>query len=310
MPNKIYPTTVSLELEGGEILSKNNITVNLSPENRETITFKVKAGHDQKIKFRFSAKNDQFQDILLEKRRIDTGTTKEVTSTSGKITDTAREKIYLSSDLVPSQGILTVNLSATLANFLSNNLKLLKSYEYECTEQIVSKLFPNALILNNTSLNTLFSETEKQKSKTIINQGLAKIYSQQNHDGSWGYFSGNSHQVYLTAYVLIALEEMNLSGSEIDKDIITKSRKFLQQNRNTEDLITQGLTRWALSYSDWDESNREYALRILKEDAMKPKSEQLPFFARTYWALFAKDLKILEPILASVIQSDRGLFFE
>ncbi len=297
---------VSLLLENGTILSSDSKNISINPDERETVIFKVKAEEEGEMKFTFNVKSEEAEDTLIETRRINRLTTEEVVATSGLYEETAKEAIYIPKEIISDMGQIDISLSPTLAHLLPKNLKLLKSYPYECSEQTISKIFPNTLILRNKLLEKLFPEEEKKQINDMISSGLSKIYSEQNIDGSWGYFvSSTEYRDYLTAYITIALEEMNNSGYEINKDTLKKARKYLNNSKNTNDLISQGFIRWALSYSSWTESDKEYAKRVVSEN-----KETLPYFAQIYWALYGRDITLLENPLEAAEHTDRGTFFE
>ena len=298
------------------IIGKDILPLNLKADERKEVRFIVKAGAAGQLNFHISAESGKVDDSVIETRRINPLSSKEVVSTSGQFETSAREVIFLPKAVIAGMGGIDLNISPTLAYLLPKNLELLRSYPYECVEQTISKIFPNALILHNKILVKLFPEKEKKEIENLISAGLSKIYTAQSLEGSWGYFAGWSsgkYENYLTSYVLIALEEMKKSGATIDEKVLEKARSYLATQKDDLDLVVQGFVRWALSYSSDKFSDAEYAKRTLGKILSDPESQEalnFPRFALVYWAMATKDMSILKPVLQSAQATDRELFFD
>jgi hypothetical protein len=230
---KASSVQVSLKLDGtsktaSQILGDTVQSLTLAPDERKEVRFTVQAGSAGNLTFHFVAKGESAEDAMDETRRIEPLTTEEVVSTSGQFDTQTREALFLPKDIVEKMGSLDIRISPTLAYLLPHNLQLLRNYSYECAEQTISKIFPNALVLHNKLLNILFSTKESKEVEDALNSGMSTIYSKQNLDGSWGYFDyygQENYRNYLTSYITIALKEMKISiDSPIGKGLLGKKQ--------------------------------------------------------------------------------------
>ena len=108
----------------------------------------------------------------------------------------------------------------------------LKKYEYPCTEQLVSRALPYALMSENDLLGTTFD-----KSKSVILDTVAALKNRQNDDGSFDLWSGSNtsrnnefdaQTAYLTAYVMQFMDIAKSSGFDIPKNMISRATDFLR----------------------------------------------------------------------------------
>lgn len=317
---KANKVQVSVKLGGSsttsKILGSFEQSLTLNPDERKEVRFTVQAGSAGNLTFNFTAKGEGAEDSMEDSRRINPLTTEEVVSISGQFEDQAREALFLPKEIIENMGSLDLRISPTLAYLLPHNLQLLRNYSYECAEQTISKIFPNALVLHNKLLNILFSEKEKKEIEDGIVAGLSKIYTMQNEDGSWGYFNyygTKEYRNYLTSYIVIVLKEMKKSGVLVDAKALSSAENYLQNERNIEDLVIQGFIRLALAEDKVKSADKEYARRTLGKILTAPESAEalkMPRFALVYWALAMQDVSLLDPVLKSAKATDKEVFFD
>lgn len=134
----------------------------------------------------------------------------------------ANTKLYLSSS------------NAIIARPL---FEYLKKYEYPCTEQIVSRTFPYALMPESSIIGTTYSESKSEISNTV-----STLKNRQNDDGSFDLWAttitareneSNANTAYLTAYVTQFLEITKASGFDVPKNMISRSIDYLRTYAGT-----------------------------------------------------------------------------
>ncbi len=125
-----------------------------------------------------------------------------------------------------------LELSLGLGTIAINSWERLVRYPYGCTEQTISTLIPNALVLQYLNVSEqLDNDTEDYISDMIIS-GISRIYSQRHRDGGWGWWSTDSSRAYMTSLVLYGLGIVNNSGFQISPLIISSALDLLTSKQN------------------------------------------------------------------------------
>ena len=113
----------------------------------------------------------------------------------------------LTLDFDPAYGAVTLRAENDVLGAYLSDLEYLKNYPYGCNEQTASRL--TALLLEqeiNARLNRPFSD-EKE-----IKKAVARLVKTQNDNGSWGWWSGNTGDLWMTTTVLRALSRAKAAG--------------------------------------------------------------------------------------------------
>ena len=107
-----------------------------------------------------------------------------------------------SSSANPRMGELTLRIEDNLLNVLLDDLKYLRKYPYGCNEQTASRL--TALLLEKEVQKLLGKKFDGEKEIIKIVRRLKKT---QNPNGSWGWWKNGKQNIWMTTYVLNALEK-------------------------------------------------------------------------------------------------------
>ncbi|MEM7350120.1 MAG: hypothetical protein AAF657_04885, partial [Acidobacteriota bacterium] len=182
----------------------------------------------------------------------------------GVIVESLALPVYDESDYKPTEGSVTVELSPSLAAAMTTGLDYLEHYEYECTEQVVSKFLPNvlttrALIKTGTSDPVLEDNLEAE-----VNVALQKIYARQRPNGGWSWWDNpNSETTTLVAaYVVLSLLEARDAGYDVREDVISDGLGYLRINiernddaRGRSKLNREAFVLWVLAKGDMLNAN-------------------------------------------------------
>lgn len=93
-----------------------------------------------------------------------------------------------------------------------DEIEQLKDYPYGCMEQTASKLIACLLEKNINSLTG-----QKFHSERKIKQMIRILEAGQNDDGGWGWWPNSKTNVWMTAYVLKALNKAELNGYDVNE---------------------------------------------------------------------------------------------
>ncbi len=199
-------------------------------------------------------------------------------------------------------------------------LDYLEHYEYECTEQTVSRFLPNVLTYRAlTSLGIANADLE-ERLPGLIDEGLGKLYLQQNPDGGWGWWYDAQHpqsNPYVSAYVVFALLQARQTGIGVDTSVLSQGLTYLKsQIEPVDGLLT------------YREANRQaWLLYVLAEgqavnrgdiDDLYAQRDKLSSYGRAYlaqtiWLLSPNDSRLatlLSDLNTAALLSATGAHWE
>jgi len=290
--------TVGLSGAGLQIASETPAeqTVTIGPRSEAKVTWWVTVDDVPQAEVVFTAQAGEFVDA--SRPRLTTGpdgtllvlryTAPDTVGTAGQLTEggARTEAIALPPEFDDRKGQLTVHLDPSLAAAMQEGLDYLEHYEYECTEQTVSRFLPN--ILTYRALRDLGIENPElaEKLPALVEEGVTRLTNQQHPDGGWGWwYRAGEHRsnAYVSAYVVFALLKAQEAGFAVEPHVVQGGLSYLQsQIVGPRDLET---TR--------DANRQAWLLYVLAEgrsadpvtiDALYGDRERLSHYARAYLA--------------------------
>lgn len=223
---------------GIEITSNPTQQINV-PENSDgLLTFSARATNklgNANIEINSELKNQE--KTLSTKSAVATLSVRPITTFTTNIktgiidsdkTDIKKFQIDMYSDFSSKTLVISPRASA----FALPLYAYLSKYDYDCSEQIVSKAMPYVLMPQDDILGTTY-----EKSKEIVNKAINTLKNRQNDDGSfslWGNSSesyqntNDSDTAYLTAYVVDFLSIAKSNDFNVPKDMLSRGINFLR----------------------------------------------------------------------------------
>lgn len=128
-----------------------------------------------------------------------------------------------------------LELSLGLGSVALSSWERLVRYPYGCTEQTISRLIPNALVLAYLNTTGQLDNDTEVTIRDMISSGISRIYSQRHSDGGWGWWYSDSSRVYMTSLVLYGLRIVNETGFYVDSEIINDALNMLIDHQNLDD---------------------------------------------------------------------------
>jgi uncharacterized protein YfaS (alpha-2-macroglobulin family) len=105
------------------------------------------------------------------------------------------------------KGKATFYVEADLLDVLLDEIQVLKTYPYECSEQLASKL--KALLSEKAILKY---RNEKFTSDGLIVKIIKKLEDRQSKDGGWGWWKDSESSVWITLHVAEAFKQAQQQG--------------------------------------------------------------------------------------------------
>jgi len=288
--------TLSAEGVGVHTETPPRQTVVVPARSERKVTWWVTVQDVVNAQLIFSAVSGEYADA--SKPRLSTGpdgsllvfryTTPDIVGTAGQLTEggSRTEAIALPPEFDERRGTLTVQLDPSLAAGMQDGLRYLEHFEYECTEQTVSRFLPNVLTYH--ALKTLGIENPElaERLPGLVDEGLNKLYLQQNPDGGWGWWYKAEERIsnpHVSAYVVFALLKAQQSGISVKQDVLNSGIGYLQAQ-----------IKAVSDYRNYRNANQQaWLLYVLAEGNAAPQNtlddlyenrEKLSYYARAYLA--------------------------
>jgi len=219
---------VSLSAEGLEIEGGTQ-QVEVPAHGKQKVSWPVTVGVVEETTLLFAAQGGGLSDAVEITLPVYHYSTPEVVATAGTLDEAGQrlEVVYLPRRHDPTQGELTVQLDPSLAAGMRDGLDYLEHYPYECIEQTVSRFLPN--VMTYRALRQLGVENQELATRLPqqVSIALQRIYTEQHYDGGWGWWLNDKSDAFLTAYVLLGLNEAKRADFVADQEVMDRAAKFL-----------------------------------------------------------------------------------
>jgi uncharacterized protein YfaS (alpha-2-macroglobulin family) len=234
--------TVSLEVSG-------SITLDSSPAADQIIT--VPAGQQSVVtwnttvdkgdvaNFRFWVRTngktgpDYLEDAIASHLPVKPFAAPEAVATSGEVSGLrADESVFIPYSVNPLLGELIVQVSPSLAAATTDSINYVKEYEYESTDQTVSRFLPLVVlekVYNDQGLTTPYAKDIPD----ILTRSINRLRDLQQPDGGWAWWERGPSSWFETAYVVQGLSSARDAGYSIPDDMLQRGIQALRQFQAT-----------------------------------------------------------------------------
>jgi len=297
------PLTVNASLEGSglTLIGAASQSIGVAANSRAYLTWQAVIPLDsERVDLIFRAEGGGYQDASrpplgaldnngLPVYRFEA---RETVGTSGMMASagTNVEAINLPSFLRQGEGDLTIKVSPSLAAGMTDGLKFLEHYPYECTEQTVSRFLPNVLSTQALKTAGLSDPVLEAGLSQQVNLALQRLYNNQNPDGGWSWWPGSSSNFeevksdpQTSAYVVLGLVEARRAGYGLAEDSLNRAIDYLglqvQPSPNPRDPSTMNREAFILYVlARADRPNISATLQLADQ------RQHLALYARAYLA--------------------------
>jgi len=248
-------------------------------------------------------------------------TSLEIVGTAGQLDDlgSRTEIIALPPSIDLDRSELLIRLETSLASAMQQGLDYLEHFEYECTEQVISRFLPN--VLTYRALQQLGIENQELADRLpgLMAEGIEKLYVRQNYDGGWGWWDSDDSNPYLSAYAVYGLLQAERAGYSIQQDILADGLDFLARSLVSSELLTSFVSAnrqaW-LAYVLSEGGRHSDALKAA-EDLFEHRA-MLSHYARAWLAVVLKSSErnlgaidtLLSDLYSEAIISASGVHWE
>ncbi len=225
--DKDVNASVQITAQGLTVAGNATQTLSVRAKDKAKVSWDTTVGAVDQVTLKFSATGGGLQDAIEQTFPVNRPTSPEVVATAGQVETTAKEQIQLPTTLDKSAGELRIDLAPSLAAASRDSLKYLDSFDYECSEQTVSKFFPN--VATYLALKKLGIDRPDLKAnlESNVSREVQRLYALQKQDGGWGWWANDDSRPTLTAYALLALYNAKQAGFAVDADVMNRAEQYL-----------------------------------------------------------------------------------
>ena len=210
--------TVAIEATGVELDEAGARTVRVEPGGSAVVAWPARAtaAGTATVRFRGVSADGGYADAVELSLPVHLAVTPETTATGGVVEDApAIEAVYLPDYVITGQGSLELSLQGSLVGALDEELKHFKPYRYESTVRIASRVVA-AVAVQRAAPGGLDDAQQRQ-----LEADVAKLIDTQRYDG-WGWCPSCRTNLWVTAWVLIALGEARDAGHEVPDHVLER----------------------------------------------------------------------------------------
>ena len=249
-------TKISLEVNGAELASTAEETVNIARNGEHRVDWQVNASQPGQLRLLAKALTDKESDAVEMTIDIVPHGLKQTMGSAVTLTQNDGEQTQ-SFDLPMHPDIhartLRIEAAPSIAATMFGALDYLTSFPYGCTEQTMSSFLPDVIVAQALKdiPGTHIRDTNDLPTK--VQRGMDRLYSYQHDDGGWGWWKDDSTDPFMTAYVVDGLTLASRAGFQIDQWRSDRGRDklsaMLDANKRDNGNPIDGETRAYMTYA-------------------------------------------------------------
>lgn len=225
--DKDVSADVRIDAQGLTLNENATKPLTIKAHDKGKVTWETTVNPVDQATLRFTVSGGGLTDAYEVALPIQRGISPEVVATAGQVETRNGEQILVPANADKTAGDLRIDLSPSLAAASLDSLSFLQSFEYECTEQTVSKFFPNVVIYNTLKRFGIDRPDLRKALEVNVSRELQRLYSQQHSDGGWGWWATDESSPMLTAYVLYGMSAARAADFAVDANVMTRADQFL-----------------------------------------------------------------------------------
>ncbi|MCE9602863.1 MAG: hypothetical protein K8S21_11720 [Gemmatimonadetes bacterium] len=222
----VAQATVKAQSTGVRLLGAAERTVALAAGRGGEARFRYVAVPGDSAAFRFDVRSARDVDAVRVAVPVKPDFFARSHVIAGMLRDTATVEFALPAGIDPARSRITISMGNTPMAIVRGIRGALKVYEYECTEQISSRVTPLLALLRAEGALT---PAERVTARAEIARGIAVLLGRQRADGGIGYWgSGDWTTPWLTAYAAGVIAEAKDLGIAVDSLPLSRLTEYLR----------------------------------------------------------------------------------
>lgn len=240
--------TVNLETSSLRVIGQNEISMQIKPGEEKKISFHIEApAVNRKIseEIIITAKTENYSEQKKIKISLLPTDLQSKINIVGNLSGQSTKEFIPNLEKSKNQKIDIYVGTSELA-FIMNTVEELLSKQIGTTEEMMSRIWPLAIIIKNSGMESFQnlslpqlrdSNQQEITVKDIIENTLDIIIKSQNQDGGWAYYwnmeKNTQSDVATSAYIFAGLGAIKKSGFKINNAAYQKAYSFVTKNLYT-----------------------------------------------------------------------------
>jgi uncharacterized protein YfaS (alpha-2-macroglobulin family) len=213
-----------------ELINANGMSVKVPARDRVELRFAATTAKAGTARFQVAGAAGQFADAAEFNLPVWTPATTEAFATYGVIDQGAiAQPVKMPSDVWPQFGGLEISTSSTAVQALTDAFIYLYRYQFECAEQISSRMVTVAALRD---VLTAFKAKDMPSAKEIeasMARDIDELFDRQNYDGGFGLWrSGQPSWPYVSIHATHALVRAQKKGYKVPADKLARALAHLK----------------------------------------------------------------------------------
>jgi len=221
----------AMRSENVKIEGSKGYTFELGPGQRTEVTFAASTHTTGKVAVQMAITSGEFADAVLLELPVYTPSTTEAFATYGDVSnDTVlSQTLTPPRDVIPEFGSLEISLSSTIISSLFDSLKYMQGYQYDCTEQLSSRILSNVAMRPAVSQfgDVIKGLPSVKEMDAMTSNDLKKLANRKVGYG-YSYWDGGELSAYASVHAMHAL--VRLSKAKVDPSHATAVQGYVLEN--------------------------------------------------------------------------------
>lgn len=207
--------------------------------------------------------------------------TRQAFADYGVTSESVARPLALPKDALASYGGLELRLSSTALTGLQDAAEFLEGNEYDCSEQIVSRMLPMLVLGPLLEKMPIAGGQDLARREEQVRRGLARLKGRQNYDGGFRLWERRGpSSPYLSVWAALGMLEAKKAGLLGEEEGLKAALDYLAR------FVEVGeTTPWGRFY---DHTSRAFAVWLLSRegvgghlfDAVYARRREMPLYAR------------------------------
>ncbi len=233
---------VKAQSTGIRLVGAAERTVPLAAGRGAVARFRFVAAPGDSAAFRFDVRSQNEVDAVRVAVPVKPDAFERRHVVSGTLRDTASVELELPADIDPAHSRITIALGNTPMTLVRGIRGSLRVYEYECTEQVSSRVTPLLALLRSRDALT---PAEAAIARREVARGIGILLGRQRADGGIGYWgAGDWSTPWLSAFAGNVIVEAQELGIAVDSAALARLGEYVRSSLRNEPKDRGPLSWW------------------------------------------------------------------
>ncbi|MBC7807280.1 MAG: hypothetical protein H7145_14155, partial [Akkermansiaceae bacterium] len=185
---------------------------------------------------------------------------------------------------------LALRVTPSVRGVFAASIEYLVGFPYGCTEQTMSRFYPDLLVQELGPLGNVGKQAELPR---MVRDGVARLSRfQHGKTGGWGWWETDQDDPFMTAYVLLGLSKARTQSYSVDDAMMERGIQAAVKLLGTAPARTRPFLLYALAQSGYSDATTNLLHAPFRYSATRTKlvPAKLPIDALAYLTLLGHQL--------------------